>query len=178
MFDSILVTLDHDRTLEFLGLDPVVFNKGFDTIQDIFKFVSSSPVYSPEWYKLENISSIGRIRDKKRDSYRQFLEFGEQQTGTYPTKVVDKTVFFRKIFDFFPGVEEKFIRSMEHQAFKKLVAEKFNGDIVKELTGLHDKELGMFMQLLRKDYRFNPVMISYTKDSIIRSNILEVFNNV
>lgn len=172
MFDKILLTRDHDLTLQFLGLDASVFNQGFDSAEDIFKFVASSPAYSPEWYKLENVSSIGRIRDRKRDSYRKFLEFGEKQTGPFPEKVKDKSIFFGDIFDFFTGSREQFRNSIAKLSMYTIARGKFNGDIVKDLTGLENKELGEFMKHLKADIRFAPDMIVYTQKHTIDQNIL------
>jgi len=48
-----------------------------------------------------------------------------------------------------------------------VVASKFNGNIVSKLTGLVDKELGWFMQELRKNSDFNPNRVMYfTQDQI------------
>ena len=79
MIGEITLTLDHNRTLAFLGLDVEQFNKGFDNLDEIFSFVAASPHYNPDDYKLENISSAGRVRDKKRETYQKFLKFGEKR---------------------------------------------------------------------------------------------------
>jgi len=97
-FGSILLTENHDDTLKFLGLDVKKFKNGFDNLEEIFAFVAASPNYSPDWYLLENITSAGRIRDKKRDTYRKFLEFGAAYTGPRAAKIVNKNDCLDLIF--------------------------------------------------------------------------------
>jgi len=160
-FDEILLTLDHDKTLKFIGLDSNVFNRGFDTLEEMFDYVTTSPYYSPEWYALENISSAGRMRDKKRDTYRKFLEYGTKYTGPVATKVYDKSVYLEHIFEFFPEALPKYKTAMQKLGMQKFVKDKFNGYLVSQVTGLKDKELGQFMKHLREDWYFSPENIVY-----------------
>jgi hypothetical protein len=174
-FDEILLTLEHDKFLEFVGLDSDVFNSGFDNLQQIFEYVATSPYYNPEWYKLENISSVGRIRDRKRDTYRKFLEFNKTQTGVYPDRIVDKSDALERIFDFFPEALPEFAAKMGELALLKLAKEKFNGDLVSEITGFTDKDLGSFMKHLRKDFYFKPEVVAYLSDEKIQELVMSHF---
>lgn len=176
-FDEILLTLDHDRFLKFVGLDSDVFNSGFDNLQQIFEYVATSPYYNPEWYKLENISSVGRIRDRKRDTYRKFLEFNKTQTGTYPERLADKSDALEHIFKAFPEALPEFNKKMCELALLKLAKEKFNGDLVSEITGFTDKDLGNFMKHLRKDFYFKSEVVAYLSDEKIRSLIIKHQNS-
>jgi len=124
-------------------------------------------------------NSRDRARDKKRPSYHQFLELCK----TLPDKewfprVKDKTVYLDLIFDAFPDAKEKYDALWRKKLMIDSNAVKFNGNIVKELTGLRDKELGLFIQVLKNDPRFSSEMIANTKDEVIRKNIVDTFVSV
>lgn len=176
LIDSVLVTEDFYATLEFVGLDYTKFYAGFETMEDVYRYIQTSPYFSTESYKLENISSIGRIRDRKRESYRNFLKFNESYAGPSISKVEDKTVFFECIFNAFPDAKPRFDAVMKEYVFKKAVREKFNGDIVKKHTGLTDSNLGIFMKHLKSTTLFDPSMIMYLTEDQIRNNIMSIKN--
>lgn len=146
---NVLLTLDHDRTLKFLGLDPSIFHSGFQTLDDIFRYVSSSPHYNPAFYELAHLNAIARIRDKKRSTYRAFLKYGEAWTGPVSEMLSDKREYLETIFAFFPEALPEYIRVIEHREFNNQVATKFNGKMVAEITGLTGPELGKFIAKLR-----------------------------
>lgn len=177
LVESVLVSLDHDKFLEFVGLDVETFRAGFDTMEDVYRYVQSSPYFSTDSYKLENISAIGRVRDRKRESYRNFLKFNESYTGTNAEKVADKTIFLPLIFKSFPGTEERFAAAMKNMLFKRELRNKFNGDIVSLLTGLNDKTLGQFMSHLRKLPSFIPSILIYLSQKTITNMIVSEFEN-
>jgi hypothetical protein len=79
-------------------LDSNRYKEGFDELSDIFEFVSKSPYFNPDKYKLENISSKGRVRDKKRTTYQEFLKYCDTLTGKYWVSNEDKTVYLEHIF--------------------------------------------------------------------------------
>jgi len=175
-FGEVLLTLDHDKAFKFIGLDPAVFNSGFDNLNQMFDYATTSPCYSPEWYLLENITSAGRIRDKKRPTYQAFLKYGESYTGPRATKVVDKSVFLQKIFEYFPDAYPAYTDAMQKLAMQKFVKEKFNGNIVSDYTGLVGKELGMLMQELKKDWYFSNENIIYLTDVQLCQRVIKKFD--
>jgi hypothetical protein len=176
-FGEILLSLDHDRALQFVGLDPATFNAGFDNLKELFDYVVTSPQYSPEWYLLENVSAAGRIRDKKRPTYQKFLEYGLSYTGPSATKVVDKSIFLEQIFDFFPEAYPAYKDVMQRLAMQKMVKEKFNGDILSTWTGLAGKELGALMKRLHDDFYFKQENIVYLTTDQIHDRVMEKFQN-
>lgn len=180
MFDSILITHDHAATLKFVGLNPDTFAAGFDTLEEIFNFVATSPQYNPEIYALENISSIGRIRDKKRDTYRKFLEFGSNFTGSVTpyVKGFDKSIFLERIFKAFPDALPRFQAAVHKLTVQRAVKEKFNGSLVSEMTKLTGQELGNFMKLLKNDFNFTTEVLLYLDPYQIETKVLVKFNEV
>jgi hypothetical protein len=173
MFAEILITLDHNKALEFVGLNPDTFNKGFDNLDQIFDYTVTSPNYSPEWYLLENISYSNRIRDRKRPTYQKFLKYGEKYTGPRAKRVTDKTQFLQKIFEFFPEAYPDYQAALQKLAVQKFAKEKFNGGIVAKSTGFVNKQLGEFMYILRKDWYFSTENIIFLSDDQILDRILD-----
>ena len=146
---EILVTTDHDEALEFLDLDPAIFHAGFDDLSDIFNYVASSKYFAPSSYALENVSSKGRVRDKKRHTYQEFLKF----CGTCDTKVLDmgsdKAQHLPGIFKRWPHVREEFQTVTNDLLLREAANAKLNGSLVAELTGLTGTKLGEFMRQIR-----------------------------
>lgn len=177
-FSEVLLTQDHTETLKFLGLSIEAFNRGFDTLGDIFEFIAASPIYSPDLYLLENLNSIAKIRDRKRDTYRKFLEFGCSYTGPRSTKIVDKSECLETIFKFFPKALPIYNSEMAKIALIQVAKEKFNGDIVSEWTGLTDIRLGKFMKILRSDFYFTNEVICYLTTEQIRNRVMIKLSSV
>jgi hypothetical protein len=157
---KILVSTDFYSTLKLLDLDVEKFYDGFDTMEEVFLFVQASKYFNPEAYFLENVSAVGRVRDRKRDSYKKFLEFNKSYTGPVATKVADKSIFLPMIFSAYPDLEVKIEDALKEYAYKKFVAQKFNGTLVAEITGLKDKALGVFIKHLRSLPQFSNVINS------------------
>ena len=181
---EVLLTRDHDVALKFLDLDVGVFNKGFDTLEDIFKFVRKSKYFSPESYKLENLNTIGRMRDKKRVTYRAFLEYNEANPVANPyVKVENKLVHLKHIFDYF-GDEalDDYTKVTQELAAIRYIKTRFNGDIVSKLTGYTGKGLGQFMQHLKaKEFLLNrhtlPLLDDFQIADIVMKNA-KIFDEV
>lgn len=175
-FADIPLTLNHDDALKFVELDPEIFNRGFDNLEQLFSYVSSSPYYNPDFYKLENLNTIARVRDKKRETYNKFLAFGETYCGPVFTDFhKDKSKYLDTIFATFPHAYAKFEEANVKLAARKFLRQKFNGDIVAELTGLSGKKLGAFMQHLRNQFDFKDAVMMYHPEATIRQNILDMF---
>jgi hypothetical protein len=167
---EVMLTRYHRTALHFLGLNPDTFACGFDTLEDIFKFVRSSKYFSPESYKLENLNTIAKMRDKKRTTYRAFLGYNEANPVSNPyVKVSNKLVHLEHIFDYFgEAVLEEYTKVTRELAFTRYIKTRFNGDIVSKLTGYTGKGLGQFMQHLRKnEFLLNPHSIPLLDDVMI-----------
>jgi hypothetical protein len=173
---DVVLTLRHRTTLEFLGLDADRFDAGFDTLEDIFGFVRTSKYFNPESYKLENLNTIGKMRDKKRTTYREFLGYNEANPVSNPyVKSADKSVHLPHIFDYFGDVAlEKYKSVTKELAATRYIKTRFNGDIVSKLTGYTGKGLGQFMQHLKKnEFLLQPHSIPLLLDSKIEEIVMK-----
>jgi len=161
-FAEIPVTTDHYKIFDFLGYDIERYFEGFNTMEDVFKFASSSPYFHKDIFLLHNRNHKARVRDAKRKSYHDFLEWMEtaeglpeyewlsyESKGSYLTEE-EHAPFLKKAFEMFIGFEDKYHKAMEEFQKNLDFKQKFNGALVMELTGLEGKELGQFMQFMRE----------------------------
>ena len=176
-FETITLTLDHDYTLSFLGLDADRFNSGFDNLEDMFNWVAASPYYSPDWYKLENLNSVAKIRDRKRETYNKFLAFGERWEGPRHPKIKDKTVHLERIFSEFRNSKLSFDLAMERLCLQQAAKVKFNGQMVSDITGLVAKDLGIFMKFIKESDEFSPQLLVYLEPASITDRIKKLYSD-
>ena len=172
---EILVTTCHDDTLEFLGLDPAVFHRGFDTLNDIFNFVASSKYFNPAAYALENVSAAGRSRAKTRHTYQEFLKFCSGRTG-HVLEIGDKTQHLGAIFSRWPHVAEQF-RTITAEALLGVEAGKrLNGEVVKQITGATGVELGRLMTAVKRhELLGNSAAVMHLEHATIQQIVEEIY---
>jgi hypothetical protein len=147
-YDEIMVSKDARQTFGFLGLSYAKWAVGFDTLDEIFEFVTSSPYFSSVPFQYENLNHTNRIRDRKRTTYHAFLEYIKDKPCTYDFHE-DKSAYLDAIFDYFPGFEEKYIESRKKLEHRLKVKEHFNGEMASEWTGFKGMRLGKFMHRLK-----------------------------
>lgn len=151
LFHKILLTRNHTDALHFMGISSARFKEGFDTLEDIYKFVQSFMFFNEDIYLLDNRNHISRIRDKKRATYMGFLEYCRNNpTNNAFQFPKDKTVWHERIQAFFPHFDSEYAMAWETVVRARKVREKFNGEIVMTITGLKGKELGSFMSKFRE----------------------------
>jgi len=180
---EILVTKDQTKILEFLGLNPEKWNKGFTTLEDIFEWVATGKYFNPALF--DELSAINEKRDRKRKTFSRFLDWLEE---TKPK--ANQTSFFDKIVDeYFPnrlvGTIDEFFGSNVRGEVNKFhiemerenrIKEKYNGEIVMEITGLKGQELGAFMNKFKihDDGSFDDYILE-TDPELIKQYIKTVF---
>lgn len=145
---EVLLTNDPQTADTFLNVE---YRTEFQSFDDMFNNVVASKYFNVETYDDENNNAVARVRDAKRPNYRKFLEYAAQMTDrTFFPYHKDKSVHLPLVFAAFPHAEKEYHEAKEE--FRKLVLfrTKLNGEVVAELTGLKDKELGMTMKRLRE----------------------------
>lgn len=172
ILDEIELTNSSTEVFDILGLDYQTFLKGFNDLEDIFKFVASSKYFDPEIFSLDNRNATSRVRDKKRVTYTKFLKWCED------TKPETKYRFERKteiggyslrepyyhdiVLVRWPWVKDRVDMLIEVFEFEKTFMSVYNGNIVGTLTGLSGKDLGIFMS------KAKPYLDRATKEEFIR----------
>ncbi len=179
LHDQVIVTRDFRQALKFIGYESGPYFYGFDTLESIFWYVTTSPYFDPYAYDLGNMSHTARVRDKKRPTYKSFLQWLDNQgfVGKPPEKTRTEEEWLNKALETFPEFATAWKASCTDMANKKVAKAKFNGRIVNELTGLQEKQLSEFMASFRiwiaeqNDNLFDFVFRSTDKE--IRNKILE-----
>lgn len=157
---NILLTNDARRIFAFGGYDYDRYLKGFDTLEEIFRFAIDSTYFDAEMFKIENLKSLDKKRNRKRGSYHLFLNYIKDNgiSNRYAFEE-DKDIYLPDIDRAFPEVNllEKLQQLIERDELQRALAEKFNGELVMEwVPDLKGKELGQaigkFKDALGEDY--------------------------
>lgn len=169
-FREIALTRKFEEALPFMGYDPSAFAKGFDTQEDVYKYVASSVYFNPAIFLLENRNAKSRVRDKKRVMYMQFLNFCEVHPELtafqYPE---DKKAWLPRIAEFFPGFQAEYDKALADLAELRAVKAKFNGEWVSQLTGLQGKELGGLMKRFKESFETPAAMHAFLLTSSVEA---------
>lgn len=136
---------------KFLGFDYDIFDAGFDTLEEIFEYVINSEYFDPAIFLYENLDHTNRVRNKKRDSYRQFIQY-------ISDIMLSDDIFEGKDYHF-ERARIMFGDDLKNQleSFKvydeqlNKVRQKFNGNIVMDITKLQGAELGNFIRLFKNN---------------------------
>lgn len=150
-FRVIPITRDLGTILPVLGYSVERYNTGFDTLEDIFLFVMSTPFFNESIYLLENRDNRSRARDEKRKTYTEFLEYLRKTPSFFKNhypKHEDKSDWLPFLFEMLPGFKESYEQCAKDYDDHLIYKRRFNGELVSHWTGLEGKELGNFMQYL------------------------------
>jgi hypothetical protein len=152
-FRELLLTLDYGVALSFLGYDPARFQEGFESLQDIFEYVAGSAFFNRDIFLLENRNHQSRVRDRKRRTYMEFLQYCEKHPELpaydYPA---EKSAWLPRIAEYFPHFQAEYDQALADLTELRAVKAKFNGEWVSQLTGLQGKELGELMRRFRESF--------------------------
>lgn len=179
---DILVSLDLPKIFKLGGFDYDRFLDGFNTMEEIFEYVIQSKYFNSEIFSMNNLSRIDRKRNKKRNSYRLFLEYISNVKSTMEIPFESNKDIYLPIIDkMFSGsrlletINELKAVGVSHRE----IANKFNGNTVMEyIPELSGKELGIsignFRKVLGNDF-FN--FIKENEISVIMNKFREINNN-
>jgi hypothetical protein len=176
-FHEVLLTQDFEEALTVVGLDYDRWCYGFADLTDIFEFVRSSKFFNSDIYLLDNRNAISRVRDSKRKTYMEFLNYNEQNPLSRYTFVKDKSFYLPLIFSYFPEAGMEYFTAMEEHRMKMAAKLMFNGDLVRDWTELEGKSLGEFMRELKAA---NPRLCDYKlvlemSDEEIKTMVMTTF---
>jgi len=167
---------DHTLGNVLLTLDPNLTNKIFDveakceinTLDDIFKIITSSKYFNPAIFAFEEMNAVARVRDKKRSTYNSFLAHIKDTPAPamhgWHEFFSDKSLYNNFIFHHFPHAKLEVEQLWKKASEIESANEKFNGDIVKTITGLDGVELGIIMKDLKNKLTIDKIIQMDKKD--------------
>jgi hypothetical protein len=144
---------DPEKIFNFLGYDFRTWEGGFDRLEDVFIFAASSQFFSKDCFFLHNLNHGTRVRNRKRKVYASFLQWVEPlDLSEFDYQSTSKDTWLDRAVEFF-GPDWNQERDLLLSAFAKKIhlREKFNGKIVKTVTGLSGLELGSCMRSFRRN---------------------------
>ena len=166
---TLLVSTNFKEVLEF-GDYHNYENRVFNELEDIFNYVTTSKYFNKTIFLLENRNHISRVRDEKRPTYMKFLKFTENREFDNNFDFKDKEIFrkeiLEQIFVRFPDFKERYNQLLIQIEHRKMISEKFNGNLIKELTGLEGKTLGYFIKFLLSWFEHNKGIDNYSSEEI------------
>ena len=180
--NNILLSKDPKKIFDFGGYDYEKYLNGFDTLEDIFKFVIDSKYFDAEMFQFKNLNQIDKKRNRKRASYKIFLEYLEKN-DIRNQYLFDHTKenYIPLIDKFFP--EANLITEMDKlkqiDEINRSINEKFNGKIVMEwLPELQGKELGAAITKFKKvlDDKYEDFILFATPHQI-HDKFMEIYND-
>lgn len=136
------------------------WQKGFETLEDIFEYAASTIYFDPKIYLLDNRNHVSRTRDAKRETYTKFLAWCDGKSGTFNWDAKAKTdfhdFFLKKAFDRFAGFEEEYKIVWEEHEKDSILRAFFNGDMAMEwIPEAKGKELGELIARVKNSLKFD-----------------------
>ncbi len=144
---DVLVTRNFDAALPFLGFDALRYRRGFDTLVDIFRFVADSSYFDPEVFPLQHRSHAARVSDRKRKTYWEFLAWIQDHQAPKKGETADID-FLSLAENMFPRFKRRLQREKRDLEKMRAAKRRFNGNKVRQWTGLDGELLGELMRRL------------------------------
>lgn len=165
---EVVITRNFGEALSLLGYDAERFEAmrdigAFRSLEDMFRFVISSPYANRQIYLLDNRNHAARTRDAKRATYNAFLTWIEAQPAStvpaYPwadagtaERKAQKESFLKMAWGLCPAFKAAFDQATKDGERRKLIKTRFNGRLAGEATGLCGKALGELMAHVRNSF--------------------------
>lgn len=178
---KIIVSKDYKKIFEFLNLDYNKWLEGFDTLEEIFEYVTTSSLFNPDKFQLDELNKINRDRNLKRASYMSFLEYIKDKN---PHENYDEQTFNLLRENVVPMIDNIFpeanirleIAQIEYEEAKRnLVKRKFSGTTIIKEFGLTGAEIGESLKKFREyvklvhDMDVNDFIVKHNQDYVINS---------
>lgn len=174
-----LLSINYLDIINILGLDKCKFFNGFNDYEDMFNWLVKSPLFISSIFKYENLNHTNRVRDRKRKVYNLFLDYIDKLDGSIKNKEVPKLSEEEKrsfVFSKFPKLALEVEQLDKEIEIHNMVKSKFNGELVKSLTGLSGVSLGNFIKLFKSSYNDN--WIFNTSQHEINLLIKKIYQNL
>ena len=153
-----LLSINYLDIINILGLDKYKFFHGFNDYEDMFNWLVKSPLFISSIFKYENLNHTNKVRDRKRKVYNLFLDYIDKLDDSIKNKEVPKLSEEEKrsfVFSKFPKLALEVERLDKEIEIHNIIKLKFNGELVKSLTGLSGAPLGDFIKLFKSSYNDN-----------------------
>lgn len=175
--DKIVISTDMREILTFIGLDYDRWARGFQNETEVFEFVESAPYFNARMFFFDELNNENRTRNLKRPMYCRFVERIAEKYKDQVIPRLSANYWFPKITARWPHILEEIEKHRPKYEKQYIISKKWNGDMVKKITGLDGPELGKLIVGLKTKYApFDQFILNNTVDSI-KLAIKEFQNN-
>lgn len=172
LFESVVLTNDWNKALDFFGYSKERYYAGFDNLLEIYEYAASSRYFSPSLYAFENRNHTQRTRDRKRPTYNGFLNWIEEQdaVGYFNNKTpMNSEKWKERVYEFFPEFKNVEKETWDKLERRKLFKEYFNGTrLLQFKPELKNKEISDYLKVLEKSVDDIEDFVIKHKDDAIR----------
>jgi len=102
---KIMLSEDIDEIYKFLGYDFNKFKQGFNSLNDIYDFISDGEFFDKELFMPNNLTNNDRKRSMKRPTFKGFLKYMKNSKSNYTFKSKDSYIDY--IDSWFNGFKDK-----------------------------------------------------------------------
>jgi hypothetical protein len=169
------VTKDFARVCGFLGLRFDAWQRGFDTLEEMFSWVIESPFFSVKPY-LEGSSDPVMARAKVRPTVERFVAFLRERGIEKTFAFKDRSAYLLEVDTAFPEAnvpaQIEAERRLEARALE--FQRRFNGQLVMRLLPhLSGKALGEFIVAFKNRHADFETYVLETPEEALSAEILE-----
>lgn len=153
MLGYIPLSMGIDAPMKLAGLDTETWKTGFENENAISAFCVESRLFNKEIFAFENLNHATRKRERLRPDYHFWLEYIKDKPDKYrrhasrEEEIEGKKAWRVDLCKMFPDANLEAERQtlLDAAEEKRNLNKKFNGLLVRELTGLEGKALGDFL---------------------------------
>jgi hypothetical protein len=175
---DLLITTDFKKICFFLGLDYAHWQKGFETLEEIFDWAIASPYFSVTPY-LEQAKTLER-RVKHRTTIQKFIKYIEdKKVDKIYQYLENKANHIPHLIQVFSEANllEKIATEQEAEKTALQIIQKFNGKLVMQLIPtLQGQELGKFIVEFKKQFNNFELFILINSSEEIQKKILNYYH--
>lgn len=159
------VSQDFERIFAFLQLDYAQWLRGFDTLDELFRWATASPYFSIHPYQEQDATTTQRV--KERTTMRRFVAWLEERGVSQKFDFdPDRNAYLPMIADFFPegNLLEKIELERQREAYVLRLREKYSGQVIMRLfPDLQGKALGDFMRSFEAQWDDHEAVLAGTE---------------
>lgn len=155
IYEKVILTKNMEDICEIGGFDYAKWVAGFDTNEEVYRFVAESEYFKKELFAFENLNHINRVRNKKRPMYAAFVEWLETTNPDESGKkeFLDKSTYALIYQKRFPHLQTAISKYYFEYNVTKCLKSKLNGRIIMDVLGTEDgRTVGQIMSAIKKEF--------------------------
>lgn len=142
--EDIHLTSDTEKIFSFMAWDYKRFLEGFNTLGEMFQYTASLSGFNGRSYQYEELDHKNRTRNRKRINYNAFVDWLEKTGINMVNAQNDKSYWKLHALAYF-GKQSVYDELKRKKEEAEDIKKKFNGNLVRDWTGLDGEPLGSFI---------------------------------